>query len=88
MKNIIYCSSVQKELFTSNTRSLFQNYIDIDNLDHLPKGEIEAGSSGSGVCEKVEKHKQVECKICLKTMTSNTLKRHMKTHEKKTKWNR
>ena len=41
MKNIIYCSSVQKDLFTSNTRSLFQNYIDIDNLDHLPKGEIE-----------------------------------------------
>ena len=41
MKNLIYCSSVQKELFTSNTRSLFQNYIDIDNLDHLRKGKIE-----------------------------------------------
>ena len=25
----------------------------------------------------------VECRICLKTMTSNNLKRHMKTHEKK-----
>ena len=41
MKNPIYCSSVQKELFTFNTRSLFQNYIDIDNLGYLPKGEIE-----------------------------------------------
>ena len=47
-------------------------------------GIDEAGSSRSGVCEKVGKHKQVECKICLKTMTSYTLKRHMKTHEKKT----
>ena len=29
------------------------------------------------------RHKQVECRICLKTMTSDHLKRHMKTHEKK-----
>ena len=48
-----------------------------------PNGIDEAGSSGSGVCEKVGKHKEVECKICLKTMTSNNLKRHMKTHENK-----
>ena len=47
-----------------------------------PNGIDEAGSSGSGVCEKVGKHKQVGCKICLKTMRSDTLKRHMKTHEK------
>ena len=48
-----------------------------------PNGIDEAGSSGSGVCEKVGKHKEVECKICLKTVTSNNLKRHMKTHENK-----
>ena len=35
------------------------------------------------MCEKTGKHKQVGCKICLKTMRSDTLKRHMKTHEKK-----
>ena len=49
-----------------------------------PNGIDEAGSSGSGVCEKVGKHKQVECKICLKTMRGDNLVRHMKTHEKKT----
>ena len=41
MKNLFYCSSVQKELFDFNTRSLFQNYIDIDNLEYLPNGDIE-----------------------------------------------
>ena len=29
------------------------------------------------------RHKKVECRICLKTMRSDTLQRHMKTHEKK-----
>ena len=48
-----------------------------------PNGIDEAGSSGSGVCKKVGKPKEVECKICLKTMTSNNLKRHMKTHDNK-----
>ena len=41
MKNIFYCSSVQTQLFKFNTRSNFKNYIDIDNLDYLPQGEIE-----------------------------------------------
>ena len=41
MKNLIYCSSIQKEIFTFKTRSLFQNYIYIDNLEYLPRGEIE-----------------------------------------------
>ena len=41
MKNIIYCSNVQKHLFKLNTRSYFKNYIDIDNLDYLPDGDIE-----------------------------------------------
>ena len=29
------------------------------------------------------RHKKVECRICLKTMTSDHLVRHMKTHVKK-----
>ena len=29
------------------------------------------------------KNKQVNCEICLKTMRSDTLKRHMKRHENK-----
>ena len=29
------------------------------------------------------RHRKVECRICLKTMTSDHLERHMKTHEKK-----
>ena len=41
MKNIIYCSNVQKHLFKLKTRSYFKNYIDIDNLDYLPDGDIE-----------------------------------------------
>ena len=41
MKDIYYCSSVQTQLFKFNTRSHFKNYIDIDNIDYLPDGEIE-----------------------------------------------
>ena len=41
MKNIFYCSSVQKDIYAFNTRSMFQNYIDVDNLEYLPDGEIE-----------------------------------------------
>ena len=41
MKNIFYCSSVQKDIFSDNARSKFKNYIDIDNLRYLPKGPIE-----------------------------------------------
>ena len=48
-----------------------------------PNGIDEAGSFRCGVCGKVGKHKQVECKICLKTMRNDTLERHMKTHENK-----
>ena len=48
-----------------------------------PNGIDETGSSRSVLCDKVGKHKYVECKICLKTMRGDTLVRHMKTHEKK-----
>ena len=30
------------------------------------------------------RHKQVECRICLKRMRSDNLERHMRQHEKKT----
>ena len=30
-----------KGYFKFNTRSLFQDYIDIDNLEYLPEGDIE-----------------------------------------------
>ena len=32
-----------------------------------------------------EKHKEVSCKICYKTMRSDSVKRHMKVHEKPNK---
>ena len=41
MNNIFCCSNVQTQLFKFNTRSHFINYIDIDNLDSLPDGDIE-----------------------------------------------
>ena len=41
MKNLIYCSNVQNNIFKFNTRSMFQNYINIDNLEYLPEGDIE-----------------------------------------------
>ena len=47
------------------------------------KGTDESECSRSVLCDKVGKHKYVECKICLKKMRGDTLKRHMKTHEKK-----
>ena len=41
MNNIFYCSNVQLQTFKFNTRSHFKNYVDIDNLDYLPDGDIE-----------------------------------------------
>ena len=41
MKNLIYCLNVQNYIFKFNTQSMFQNYIDIDNLEYLPEGDIE-----------------------------------------------
>ena len=35
MKNIFYCSNANKELFSDNTRSSFNSYIDINNLNYL-----------------------------------------------------
>ena len=43
MKNLINCSNAQKDIFKFNTRSMFENYIDIDNLEYLPEGDIEVG---------------------------------------------
>ena len=41
MNNIFYCSNVQLQTFKFNTRSHFKNYVDIDNLNYLPDGDIE-----------------------------------------------
>ena len=35
MKNIFYCSNANKELFSDNTRSSFNSYIDISDLNYL-----------------------------------------------------
>ena len=35
MKNIFYCSNANKELFSDNTRSNFNSYIDISDLNYL-----------------------------------------------------
>ena len=35
MKNIFYCSNAHKELFSDNTRSTFNSYIDISDLNYL-----------------------------------------------------
>ena len=35
MKNIFYCSNAHKELFSDNTRSNFNSYIDISDLNYL-----------------------------------------------------
>ena len=42
MKNIFCCSNAHKELFPHNTRSSFDSYIDIHDLDYLEGDDIEA----------------------------------------------
>lgn len=42
MKNIFYCSNAQADIFPHNTRSKFNNYVDINHLNYLPNENIEA----------------------------------------------
>ena len=42
MKNVFYCSNAHEELFNNNTRSSFNSYIDIHDLDYLHDDVIEA----------------------------------------------
>ena len=42
MKNIFYCSNAQSDIFPCNSRSKFDNYIDINHLNYLPSHGIEA----------------------------------------------
>ena len=42
MKNIFYCSKAQGDIFPHNTRSKFNNYVDINHLNYLPSQNIEA----------------------------------------------
>ena len=42
MKNIFFCSHMQMELFPNNTRSKFESFININDLDYLPNHNIVA----------------------------------------------
>ena len=42
MKNIFYCSNALQDIFKNNTRSKFECYIDINDLDYIPDNYIEA----------------------------------------------
>ena len=42
MKNIFYCSNAHKDIFNNNTRSKFECYIDINDLEYIPNHNIEA----------------------------------------------
>ena len=41
MKSIFFCSNTQSDIFSKNTRSEFENYIDINDLCYLPDINIE-----------------------------------------------
>ena len=43
MKNIFYVSNVQSHLFSQNTRSKFENYIDFQDLNYIDDENIEVG---------------------------------------------
>ena len=43
MKNIFYVSNVQSHLFSQNTRSKFENYIDFQDLNYIDEENIEIG---------------------------------------------
>ena len=42
MKNIFYCSNAHGDIFTDNTRSNFNSYFDIHELEYLHDADIEA----------------------------------------------
>ena len=42
MKNIFYCSNAHQDIFKNNTRSKFECYIDINDLDYISDNYIEA----------------------------------------------
>ena len=43
MKNIFYVSNVQSHLFSQNTRSKFENYINFQDLNYIDDENIEVG---------------------------------------------
>ena len=43
-KNIYYVSNTQSELFPYNTRSQFNQYVDVHNLDYIKQDDIQLGS--------------------------------------------
>ena len=42
MKNIFYCSNAHEDIFINNTRSNFNSYFDIHQLEYLDDEDIEA----------------------------------------------
>ena len=40
-RNIFYASNTQSELFPYNTRTQFNQYIDVHNLDYIKQDDIE-----------------------------------------------
>ena len=42
MKNIFFCSSMQSDMFPQNTRSKFDSYIDVNDLEYISDNDIEA----------------------------------------------
>ena len=55
MKNIFYCSNAHKDIFNNNTRSKFECYIDINDLDYIPNHYIEAAIKSITYDNKREK---------------------------------
>ena len=40
-RNIFYASNTQSELFPYNTRTQFNQYVDVHNLDYIKQNDIE-----------------------------------------------
>ena len=42
MKNIFYCSNTQNDIFPTNTRTSFDSYIDVNDLNYIPNKYLHA----------------------------------------------
>ena len=71
MKNIFYCSNAQGEMFPLNTRSKFDNYIDINHLSYLPSHDMEAAIKSITFDNKREERLLKEHVIGVRSNISN-----------------
>ena len=62
MKNIFYCSNAHKEIFQHNTRSSFDSYIDIHDLNYLQDDNLEAAIKSITFDNKTVKTVKIEQK--------------------------